>query len=132
MDKGPDVIVEVLSSENPKGTKGQNETEPVSIDQAKKIDHVHHFMDIRKIGKKFKQNIIPKIFDHETYQTRMLSVVDYEKGRLNIAVLDPKEQKKVTKVSIDLDAIHPLDKMDLHRQTGEMLNRDIMISALGI
>jgi hypothetical protein len=62
----------------------------------------------------------------------MLSVVDYEKGRLNITVLEPKEQKKVTNISIDLNAVHSLDKMDLHRQTGEMLNRDVMIANLGI
>jgi hypothetical protein len=62
----------------------------------------------------------------------MISVVDYEKGRLNIAVMEPKEQKKVTNISIDLNAVHPLDKMDLHRQTGEMLNRDVMIENLGI
>jgi len=28
--------------------------------------------------------------------------------------------------------VHPLDKMDLHRQTGEMLNTDVMIVNLGI
>jgi hypothetical protein len=79
-------------------------------------------MATRKMGAKIKQNILPKIFDQETSQTRMLSVVDYEKGRLNIAVLEPKEKKKVTNISIDLNAVHPLDKMDLHRKTGEMLN----------
>jgi hypothetical protein len=84
------------------------------------------------MGAKIRQNILPKIFDHETYQTKMVSIVDYEKGRLNIAVLEPKEKKKVTKVSINLNAIHPLDKMDLHRQTREMLNRYIMIATLGI
>jgi hypothetical protein len=30
------------------------------------------------------------------------------------------------------NAVHPLDKMDLHRQTGEMLNKDVMITTLGI
>jgi hypothetical protein len=46
------------------------------------------------MGSKIKQNILPNIFDQETSQTRMLSVVDYEKGRLNIVVLEPKEQKE--------------------------------------
>jgi hypothetical protein len=84
------------------------------------------------MSSKMRQNIIPKIFDQGGSQTRMLSVVDYEKGRLNIAVMEPKQQKKVTKVSIDLNVVHPLDKMDLHRQTREMLNRDVMIVNLGI
>jgi hypothetical protein len=74
-------------------------------------------MEIRKTCAKIKNNIIPKIYDHDVYQTRMISVVDYEKGRLNIVVMEPKEQKKVTNISIDLNAVHPLDKFDLHRQT---------------
>jgi hypothetical protein len=35
-------------------------------------------------------------------------------------------------MSIDLNAVYSLDIMDLHRQTREMLNRDIMIATLGI
>jgi hypothetical protein len=31
--------------------------------------------------------------------------------------MEPKEKKKVTNISIDLHAKHPLDKFDLHRQT---------------
>jgi len=46
--------------------------------------------------------------------------------------MEPKEQKKVTNISIDLNAIHPLDKFDLHRQTGETLNRYVMIVNIGI
>jgi hypothetical protein len=62
----------------------------------------------------------------------MISVVDYEKGRLNIAVMEPKDHKKVTNISIDLNNVHPLDKFDLHRQTAEMINKDAMIANLGI
>jgi len=62
----------------------------------------------------------------------MISVVNYEKGRLNITFIEPNEQKKVTNISTDLNAVHPLDKMDLHRQTGEMLNSDVMIANLRI
>jgi hypothetical protein len=52
-------------------------------------------MATRKMGAKIKQNILPKIFDQETSHTRMLYGVDYEKGKLNIAVIEPKEKKKV-------------------------------------
>jgi hypothetical protein len=61
----------------------------------------------------------------------MISVVDYEKGRL-IYIMEPKEQKKVTNISIDLNVVHPLDKFDLHRQTAKMINMDAMIANLGI
>jgi hypothetical protein len=54
----------------------------------------------------------------------MLSVIDYQKVILNIAVMEPKQQKKVTKVLIDINVVHPLYKMDLHRQTVEMFNND--------
>ena len=84
------------------------------------------------MSSKIKKNIIPKIFDQVGSQTRMISTIAYEKGRLSIAVMEPKQHKKVTKVSIDLNAVHPLDKMDLHRKTGEMLNRDVMIVNLEI
>jgi len=95
VDKGPALIVEVSSSEKPKSTKGQSEIESMNIDQIKKIDHVHHFMDIKKVGEKIKQNILPKIYDHRISQIRMLSTVDYEKERLNIAILEPKEHKRL-------------------------------------
>jgi hypothetical protein len=55
VDKGPVVIVEVSSSEKPKSTEGQSEIESGSTDQVKQIDHVHHFMDIRKMGAKIKK-----------------------------------------------------------------------------
>jgi hypothetical protein len=52
MDKGPVVIVEVSSSENPKSTEGHNEKESSTTDQSKQIDYVNQFMDIRKMGLK--------------------------------------------------------------------------------
>jgi hypothetical protein len=130
--KGLDVIVEVTSSEKLESVGSQSETESLITKQAKKIYQAHHFMEIRKMCANIKKTIIPKFYDHDAYQTIMISVVDYEKGRLNIAVMEPKEQKKVTNISIDLNAIHTLDKFDLHRQTTEMINKDAMISNLGI
>jgi hypothetical protein len=54
-------------------------------------------------------------------------------------VLEPKGQVikttdnyKVSKFSFDLNAINFVDKMDLHRQTGEMVNRDVMQVSLGM
>jgi hypothetical protein len=95
----------------------QNEIESGTIDQSKQVQHVHQFMEIKKAGASIKKCMIPKVYDQDAYQTRMISVVDYEKGRLNIAVMEPKKQKKVTNISIDLSVVHPLDKFDLHRKT---------------
>jgi len=46
--------------------------------------------------------------------------------------LEYEDQNKSTNISIDLDAINHVDKMDLHRQTGEMLNINIMITSIGL
>jgi len=62
----------------------------------------------------------------------MVSTIDYKNGILNIVVIEPKEKNKVTNISIDLNVVHPLDKMDPHRQTRELLNIDMMIATLGI
>jgi hypothetical protein len=88
-------------------------------------------MEMRKTGARIRKSMIPKIYDHEAYQTRMISVVDYEEGKLNIAVMESKDQKKVTSISIDLNSMPPLDKFDLHRKTTEMVNMDAMIASLG-
>jgi hypothetical protein len=89
-------------------------------------------MEIKKKGVKIKQDIFPKIYDQGSSQTRLLSTMDYEKGKLNIVVLESKDQNKVTNISIDLNAINLVDKMDLHRQTREMLNIDVMIASIGM
>jgi hypothetical protein len=89
-------------------------------------------MEIRKEGARIKNNMIVEMYDHDAYQTKMISTMDYERGRLNIAVMEPKEHKKVKYMSIDLNAVHPLDKFDMHRQTLEMINMDAMIANLGI
>jgi len=73
-------------------------------------------MVIKKNFVNIKQNVYPKIYDQGTSQKTLLSAMDYEKGKLNIVVLKPKDQNKVTNISIDLNVVHPIDKMDLHRK----------------
>jgi hypothetical protein len=46
--------------------------------------------------------------------------------------MEPKDHKKVTNISIDLNNVHPSDKFDLLRQIAKMINRDAMIANLGI
>jgi hypothetical protein len=63
------------------------------------------------------KTFFPKSMTMRHLKLECYQVVDYEKGRLNIAILEPKGTKKVTNISIDLNAVHPLEKYDLHRQT---------------
>jgi hypothetical protein len=59
--------------------------------------------------------------------------VDYEKGNLShVEILESKHQNEVTNISVYLDEINHVDKMDLHKQTGEMLNKDIMMNSIGM
>jgi len=48
-------------------------------------------MKVRKEGARIKKSMIHKIYDHDTCQTRMISVVDYGKGKMNIEVMEPKD-----------------------------------------
>jgi hypothetical protein len=63
-------------------------------------------MEIRKTSASIKKKIFPEVYDHDAYHTRMISIVDYEKGRLNMKVMEPKKYKKVTKISIDVNVVH--------------------------
>jgi hypothetical protein len=98
VDKESIVVVEVSSSEKVNNTEGQNETMSLTTDQSKHIDFVNQFRDIRKMSSKIRKKIIPKIFDQGGLHTRIIYVVDYEKVTLNITVMEPKQQNKVTKV----------------------------------
>jgi hypothetical protein len=89
-------------------------------------------MTINKQGVNIKKNILPKIYVQGPTQTRLLFSMDYEKGKLNITVLESKDKNKVTNISIDLYAINPINKMDLHMQSGEMINKYIMITSIGL
>jgi len=89
-------------------------------------------MEIRKTGASIKKILIPKVYDHGAYQTRMMSIAYYVKGMFHIPVMEPKKKKKVTNISIDVNVVHPLDKFDLHRQNVEMINKYAMIGNLGI
>jgi hypothetical protein len=75
--------------------------------------------------------MIPKFYDHDAYQNRMISVVYYEKGRLNIVTMEPKDKKKVTNIHVNLNNVQPMDKFELRRQIGEMISIDAMIANLG-
>jgi len=58
--------------------------------------------------------------------------MDYEKGKINITILESKDQNKVTKISLDIIVIKYVDKMDFHKQIGEMINKYVMIASLGL
>jgi hypothetical protein len=109
VDRGPVMTVEISTSTKSKSPGEQSETESLTTNQP--IDYVNQFMEIRQAGAKIKKNITPHIFEYDASQARMISVVDYEKGKLNIVVIEQKEKKKVTNVSIDLNAVHPLENL---------------------
>jgi hypothetical protein len=72
---------------------GQSETESGTNDQSKQLYKVYQFMKNRKAGASIKKSMIPKFYDHNSYQVKTISVVDYEKERLNIAIMEPRLEK---------------------------------------
>jgi hypothetical protein len=63
----------------------------------------------------------------------LLSALDFKEGYLNMAILEPKAQTvkkaqdyKATRFKLKLDGINMVDKMELHRQTCEMVFRDLL------
>jgi hypothetical protein len=70
------------------------------------------------------KKILLQKLDHDSSKTRLLSTVDFEKGRLNLSVLESAgtsvqghSNYKSTNFSFDLDQVPLFDKMDLHKQT---------------
>jgi hypothetical protein len=89
-------------------------------------------MEIRQEGANIKKTITRHIFEYDASQSRMISVVDYEKGKLNLFVIEKNKQNQVKHVSIDMNVVHPLENFDLHIKTGEMIKRYALIENLGI
>ena len=63
----------------------------------------------------------------------MLSALEFIKGYLNLAILEPKSQPvkkhedyQATQFKLKLYEINMMDKMDLHSQIGEMISRDLV------
>jgi hypothetical protein len=88
----PAVVIEFLSSTNAQNLESQAGKEALGTDQSKQGNPYHQFMEIKKKGVKIKQDIYPQICDQGSSQTKLLSALDYEKGKLNIVVLESKDQ----------------------------------------
>jgi hypothetical protein len=85
------------------------------------------YWEMKNKNVNIKQDLFPKLYQG-TSKTRLFSALDFEKGRLNITVLEPTTQTskcainyKDAKFSYDLNQIHLVDKMELHRKTSEMI-----------
>jgi len=96
-------------------------------------------MEIKKKGVKSKKYIYPRICDQGSSQTKLLSSMDYEKGKINIYILELNDQNikssenyKVTNISVDSKVVNYVDKMDLHRKIREMIHKDVMLTSLGM
>jgi len=91
IDRGHVMIVEITTSARSKNQGEQSEIESLITNQP--IDYVNKFMEIRKTCAKIKKNITHRIFEHDASQAIMISIVGYQKGKLNIVVIEQKEKK---------------------------------------
>ena len=85
------------------------------------------------------KNLWSQKLNQDSPDTRLLSGIDFEKGRLNLAILEsfgPRIQGhdnyKATNFSLNLDGIPLTKKMGLHNQTWETVNRDIWKTSLSL
>jgi hypothetical protein len=67
-----------------------------------------------------------------TAQHRLLSTFDTEKGKMHMAylhalVLDPKVISDYRRATFEFEAkdVHPVDQMDMHKQTGKMISHTL-------
>ena len=72
-------------------------------------------------------------------QSRLLSAFDSEKGRMRMAFLEaqvtePKGAADYKKTSFEFNAkgIHPIDQMEMHKQTGEMISSTLTNTSMSL
>jgi hypothetical protein len=97
-----------------------------------------NFEDMRNKNEQIKELLNQKL-NQDALDTRLLSRIDFENGRLNLAILESvgtsiqgQNNYKATNFYLNLDDIPLPDKMGLHNQTGETITRDIMKTTLSL
>lgn len=87
------------------------------------------FLKIKQKNESLMSNMYSQFWKQtSTSQHRLLSTYDSEKGRMQMAFLQaqipfpksPSDYKKIA-FSFFTSQIHPIDQMDMHKQTGEMM-----------
>lgn len=87
------------------------------------------FLEIKQNNGCLKSQVYSHFWKQtSTSQHRLLSTFNSERGRMQMAFLQAQilfpistTDYKKTIFSFDVNQIHPIDQMDLHRQLGEML-----------
>ena len=78
----------------------------------------------------------PWAWGKNTTQTKLLYVVDYQQGIFNFIVLESKLLKphfpayyKATQMRVNIGDIYPMDMIELHQKTSDMLYRGVLESS---
>ena len=105
--------------------------------QQPKIDLFSHLIDIKKQNIEEKE-LYPQL-NWTKEQPRLLSIVDFRDGTFNMAILHPKSKQvksskdfKATQLNFNMNEMHVLDKVDLHRKMGEMVSKDLIQSTTSL
>jgi len=96
----------------------------------------------KKCAKQTKESLYSQL-NHEGFaSSRLLSSIDYEKGILKMAILQPKIDKserdlkprdyKTTKFTIDFEKLPPEDKIKSNKQTGNIVARDLIQASVNV
>ena len=87
------------------------------------------FREIKLKNEIIKNNTYTQFWKQtSSSQSNLLSTFDSEKGRMQMAFLEaqipqPKTTKDYKKTTFEFDTkdIHPIDQMEMHKKTGEMI-----------
>jgi len=117
------------TSSTPSSTKPMELIQSTETSSAEDTNIFSTFFEIKQKNESLKSQVYNKFWKQtSTSQHRLLSAFDSERGRMKMAFLQaqipfPKSTTyyKKTIFSFDVNQIHPIDQMDLHRQSGEML-----------
>jgi hypothetical protein len=100
-------------------------------------------MELRKkCAKQTKESLYSHITHGGSASSRLLSSIDYDKGTLKMAILQPKvdKQKKylkpneyeTTKFTIYLNSLPPKEKIEWHRKIGNIVSKDMIQTYINV
>jgi hypothetical protein len=96
----------------------------------------------KKCAKQTKERLYSQITHEGSASSRLLSSIDYDKGTLKMAIFQPKVDKQekdlkpneyeTTKFTIDFNKLPPEDKIEWHKQIGNIVARDLIQASVNV
>ena len=132
IDSPPATKKFTTSPTRPSSSQGHKETELQSQNVQTEKENIvfDRYKEIKLINEILKNSTYNQFWKHtSSSQSRLLLVFDTEHGKIQMAfleaqILQPKSvaDYKSTTFEFNTKDIHPIDQMEMHKQTGEMIS----------